>query len=325
MPTVAQVSAVIRDIGPRFVADAVTRNAEMFNLVPKVDPSDPKGPRWMVKTAGNSAAGKYTPGTLAAAGAATFAQASMNWGNYSCPVKFNVRSLVELGLAGDQVLVNQILEQLKDGSQALIASMNSDCISGSDTSDGIIGVSVAIDDTGTYAGIDRGSVTEFACYVAANGGSGRTLTVAIMDTAYDYFVNTIKKEPGRWALLTGSAQASTMRGFSTGAVSSGANAATMLGFVEGGVPKILSYSNLQYRDMPIIVVPGYATGRVDFVNLDALEMECLNGGETPFFLGLPGEPEYEKSGDEYLWVVYCWCQLRIRNPKHNAFSIQDLN
>jgi hypothetical protein len=330
MPTNAQIGAVIADIGPQYVADAVTRNVELWELIQKMDASDPKGPRWEVKTAGNASAGQYTPGgTLPSAGSAEFDQAKMNWGNFLAIVEFNTRQITQINAANRNpatVLVDQILEQLKDQAKAIIAAMNAGLISGADAVDGLIGICTAIDDAGTYAGLDRGAVTEFACYVAANGGTPRTLTVAILDTVYDYAVNTVKLDAGNWVLMTGTAQASTMRGFSTGNIAPYVAAPVVNGLVPGGVPKILSHAKLQYRDMPILVVPGYTAGRVDFCNLDDLAVECLNGKDTPFVMGVPGSNElFQVVGDLVRFILYCWCQLRFRNPRHNAFSIQDLS
>lgn len=323
----AAVAAVIADVGPQFLADAVTRSVEMWTLIDSADPSDPKGPRWQVKTAGNTSGGQYTPGgTLPTPGAAEFDQAAMNWAKFVAIVSFNTFQLAQLKLASmnpASVLVDQVFEQLGDQAQSIIAAMNTQLISGTDTTDGIIGICTAIDDAGTYAGIDRAANPEFACYIAHNSGTPRALTVAIMDTAYDYFVNTIKKNPGRWVILTGSAQASVMRGFTTGAI-------TPYVYVSNDgspAPKLLSHAKIQYRDMPVVEIPGYTTGRIDFVNLDDVKKELLNGASTPFSNGGDDlDPTgIRRVGDVVQFMLYCWVQLRLRNPKHNAFSIQDLS
>lgn len=321
--TIANINGLLGEIGPMAIDDAITRFSTLWDLIPKKDASDSAGPTWRVKVGANSSAEATVPGgSLPAADAAEFVQARLNWGNY--PVSFTVSHQgmrqIEKARELGQELANMVEEQLAESVSSLASAVATDLIAGSDTTKAIVGLCTAIDDTGTYAGIAQGSYSEWGCYVAANSGSGRTLTVSIMDIAYDYFVNTVKAEPGAWVILTGTAQASTMRGFSTGAVSPVPSVLVDSSF--RGVPKVLSHASIMFRDLPVLTIPGYTTGRIDFVNLNALSIECLNGAATPFYFD---EGQKDATSDLTVFKGYFNGQLVLRNRRHNAFSIQDLS
>lgn len=316
--TNAQVMQSISEVGPRAMDDCISRFSDLWRLIEKKNPSNPNGPTWDAKVGANTSAEATVPGaSLAAADYAEIVKAQLNWANYIPSVTINQQQMKQLELAAAGGLANYdlLLAQIEELGQSVASAVNTGLIAGSDTTKDIIGLATAIDDAGTYAGISRASYSEWACYVAHNSGSPRTLTVSIMDIAYDYFRNTVGKNPGRWVLIAGASQVSTMRGFSTGAASVYA--------ISGpeGVSKVLSTTDVKFRDVPVLEVPGYTTGRVDFVNLDALSIECLHGAENPFLVKMVEEAASD------LTYIKCYFngQLVLRNPRHNAFSIQDLS
>jgi len=321
--TIAMINTLLHENGPAVVQDAITRSVKLWDLIANaggglVGPSSKSGPFALVKLGANTSAAAFEPGTaMSAADAAEVVEAKLNWANYGGTFTFSELGLAQLENAGDQELASSIEVQIMELAKALASAVNTGLISGSDKTKDIIGLCTLIDDTGDYAGISRSAYSEWACYVAANSGSPRGLTVAIMDAAYDYFVNTVGAEPGTWVILTGTAQESTMRGFSTGAASSYSV------YQPGeGVVKALSTSRVAFRDIPVVVIPGWTTGRVDFVNLDAVSIECLNGAENPFRFS---EPTKEAGSDLTYFKGFFQGQLVVRNPRHNCFSIQDLS
>jgi len=321
--TIAQINTLMHEVGPQVVQDAITRSVKLWDLIANaggglVGASSKSGPFALVKVGSNGSATSFEPGgSMTAADAAEIVEAKLNWGNYGGMFTLSELGLAQLESGGEQELANAIQANLEELARQLQSAVNTGLISGSDTSKDIIGICTAIDDTNNYAGIDRSSKTEWGCYVAANSGSARGLTVAIMDTAYDYFVNTVGAEAGNWVILTGTAQESTMRGFSTGAASSYSV------YQPGeGVVKALSTSKVAFRDIPVVAIPGYTTGRIDFVNLDACSIECLNGAEAPFrFSG----PHSDAGSDLTYFKGFFQGQLVIKNIRHNCFSIQDLS
>jgi hypothetical protein len=317
--TIENINTLIAEIGPKAIDDAVSRSSKLWNLVRKLDAMDAEGARWKVKVSGNSSAAAASPGgDLSAASAATFVDASLLWANY--PVVFSVshQGLKQMEKAAQlgQSLANMLALQLEDAAKDLVNAVNTDMISGDGTSGALVGLCTAIDDTGTYAGIARGTYSEWACYVAHNSGTPRTLTEAIMSTAYDYALDTTKIKAGNWAILCGSAQHKTMAGFSTGAATGYVNP------VDGKMTQILGKADVIFRGIPAILIPGWTAGRIDFVNLDAVEMHCMNGAEQPFVFN--GGVESANT-DAIVFKGFFNGALVLRDPKHNAFSIQDLS
>lgn len=320
--TAAQLHAVIADIGPQVVADAVTRSSKLYDMIQHVDASDPKGVVWQARGTANTSAAAFTPGgSLPSPSASTLARAYLPWGNYASLVSFNSKQLLQIPMVAgtERYLVDMTMEQLEECARSLKTVINTDSISGNAT-DKIVGICTAIDDTGTYAEVDRASVTAWACYVAANSGSGRNLTVSIMDTAFDSFVNTKMGNTENMVILTSNTQESVMRGFSTGAVTPAPQVIVGPdGNLPYGVPKVLSHARIFFRDIPVVAIPGYTAGRVDFVSLDGLRFEHMTGAANRFVVAPP-----EIDGDNTVFKIYSYCQLRLRSSL-DAFSIQDLN
>ena len=317
--TLANINKLIGEIGPKAVDDCVSRSSKLWNLIKKVDKTDAKGALWKAKVSGNSSATATSPGgDLPAAGAATYVDAQLLWSNY--PVVFSVSNQglkqMEAAMQMGQGLANMLEEQLSDAARDLVDAVNTDMISGDGTSSALVGLCTAIDDTGTYAGISRSTYAEWACYVAHNSGTPRSLTEAIMSTAYDYALDTTKINQGNWVILCGSAQHKAMAGFSTGAATASVVAA------DGKVQQILGKESVVFRGIPAVMIPGWTTGRIDFVNLDGVEMHCMNGAETPFDFRAGVESALT---DEIIFKAFFNGALVLRDPKHNAFSIQDLS
>ena len=141
---------------------------------------------------------------------------------------------------------------------------------------------------------------------------------------FDYYRNSVlKAELGpSWVIFTGTAQATAMRGFTTGAVTPYVFVPASFGVVEGGAPQLLSKAKIQYRGLPVIELPGYPTGRVDFVDLDGIWLESLYDPENPFS---PAEAGSDINGDLTRYSVHAFMQLVCPNPRMSAFSLQDLS
>src|SRR3990170_1779069 len=131
-----------------------------------------EGVRWPVRYAGNASAGSYAEGDSGAgAGNQGFKKAFLGW-------KLNKVEVEVSGLAqavGDAggMIVPALRTELDLGLSDLRGNINTQLMTdgtGNSAKD-ITGLFAAIADTGTYAGLDRGTYTWWKSYVNANGGN----------------------------------------------------------------------------------------------------------------------------------------------------------
>lgn len=321
---IATMYTAMADTAPQMLADALVRRSFLFDRLRKVKASGKKT-QWQPKTTGNSSpTGAFTiGGTMPTAGAAETIDAELGWGNYTGSFKIADRQLKELATAGDQFKIRDFMRfQLDDIIEGLVDKIAIDIISGStvsDTAGTVIGLTSAIDDANTYAGINRGSVSEWQSYVSDL--SSAPVTDVALAALLDTFKNTHKGRAtvafmdfNQWNAVADLAQAVKEAKNDT----TGSNGISVFGGV----------TNLYYRGIPCVQVPGYTSGRIDFVDESGLEIRYLpaTGGtessqviKQMFDLQAP-----EKDGDTWEMRIFAYCQLKLHNPRKQACSLQGL-
>lgn len=318
MINVAKVTEAIAQYAPQYLADGITRYTQVFQRVKQVGPSSPQGPRFKVKSAGHTGAVAFAEGDAdPAADEFEFVNASLNWGQYHAKITLGGLSRDILAVANEEYILGYIEEQTREAIKELVSRVDTH-LRGGVNANGITGLTAAIDDANTYAGIDRTSVTAFACYVNDNGGTPRALSITLMDTVHRQFVDVIG---GNYTeIWTSLAQAQALTALTSGngvptvqiAVQNGAQ--TMTKTIGFGGPNPLT-PHAYYNGRPVYAIPGYPSGRIDFLDPDGLELEILR---APYV-------EYRaKTNDDESWVVYFKAQLKFKNPRFQAASLQDL-
>jgi hypothetical protein len=278
--------------------------------------------RWPVRYSGNSSAASYGDGEAAAgAGNQSIMQAALSWKYNRVEVSVTGQALA-VG-AGGGMVTDPLRFELDSGLLDLRAALNTQIMSDGtgNSSKDVTGLRAALADTGTYAGIDRGVYTWWKAYVSANGGTPRNLTEALMRDVK----STVETRTGRVsAIYAGSAQWYAY-GDLLRSERRQQNPVTLTG----------GYQALDFEGTPLIKVPGYPTGRMDFVDEGLLEYHMLPvTNENAEIAGLrnvvavPGVPGFgilvlgatKDSAD--LWVIH-YSQLVCRNP-YRMGSLQDL-
>ena len=173
----------------------------------------------------------------------------------------------------------------------------------------ITGLFAGIADTGTYAGLDRGTYTWWKAYVNANGGTPRNLTEELMRDVK----SAAEARGGRIkAIYCGSKQwyrygdllRAERRQFTPFTVSQQQTANGLTG----------GYQALDFEGVPVIKVPGYPQTRMDFVDEELLEYVVLKDFEA--------KPMAKTKDSDVIWVTH-YSQLVCRNP-YRMGSLQDL-
>ncbi len=259
------------------------------------------GVRWPVRYAGNTSAGSYAEGDSGAgAGNQGFKKAFLGW-------KLNKVEVEVSGLAqavGDAggMIVPALRTELDLGLADVRGNINTQLMSDGSGNAGkdITGLFAAIADTGTYAGLDRGTYTWWKSYVSANGGTQRNLTEELMRTVK----STIEARGGRvTAIYAGSAQ-----WYRYGDLLRAERRQQNPTSLTGG------YQALDFEGVPLIKVPGYSQTRMDFVDEELLEYIVLKDFEA--------KPMAKTKDSDAIWVTH-YSQLVCRNP-YRMGSLQDL-
>jgi hypothetical protein len=281
------------------------------------------GIRWPVRYAGNTSASSYGEGDAGGgAGNQAAKEAFLAW--KSNRVEISVSGQAFAVGAGGGMVVDPLRFELDNGLLDMRSNINTELMSdgtGNSNKD-ITGLRAAIADTGTYAGLDRSTYTWWKAYVNANGGTPRNLTEALMRDVKSTILET---RGGRvTAIYTGSAQ-----WYKYGDLLRGERRQQDPRTLTGG------YQALDFEGIPLILVPGYPTGRMDFVDENLLEYHMLPvTSENAEIAGLrnvvavPGVPGFgilvlgaTKDAADF-WVIH-YSQLVCRNP-YRMGSLQDL-
>ncbi len=260
-----------------------------------------EGVRWPVRYAGNTSAGSYAEGdTGAGAGNQGFKKAFLTW-------KLNKVEVEVSGLAqaiGDNggMIVPALRTELDLGLSDVRGNINTQLMSDGSGNSGkdITGLFAAIADTGTYAGLDRGTYTWWKSYVSANGGTPRALSEELIRTAK----STVEARGGRvTAIYAGSTQ-----WYKYGDLLRAERRQQNPVSLTGG------YQALDFEGVPLIKVPGYSQTRMDFVDEELLEYVVLKDFEA--------KPMAKTKDSDVIWVTH-YSQLVCRNP-YRMGSLQDL-
>jgi hypothetical protein len=260
-----------------------------------------EGVRWPVRYAGNTSAGSYAEGDSGAgAGNQGFKKAFLTW-------RLNKVEVEVSGLAqaiGDNggMIVPALRTELDLGLSDVRGNINTQLMSDGSGNSGkdITGLFAAIADTGTYAGLDRGTYTWWKSYVNANGGTPRNLSEELVRTVK----STVEARGGRvTAIYAGSTQ-----WYKYGDLLRAERRQQNPTSLTGG------YQALDFEGVPLIKVPGYPQTRIDFVNEDLLEYVVLKDFEA--------KPMAKTKDSDVIWVTH-YSQLVCRNP-YRMGSLQDL-
>jgi len=296
--------------------DALTKETFLFTRLAErgnVKTGKGNGIRWPARYAGNAQVGSYGDGDAAGgAGNQAAKEAFLAWKFNKAEISITGPSLA-VGAAGGMV-VDPLRFELDNGLLDMRDAINTQIMtdgSGNSAKD-ITGLLAALADSGTYAALDRSSYTWWKAYVSANGGTPRALTEALM--------RTVKK--------TVEARGGVVTAIYAGADQWYAYGDLLRAERRQQDPRTLTggYQALDFEGTPLIKVPAYPTGRMDFVDERLIEYHMLPvTSENTVIASLrnvvavPGVPGFgilvlgaTKDAADF-WIIH-YSQLVVRNP-----------
>jgi len=279
--------------------------------------------QWKAKYAGNTSATSYSEVEAAAgAGNQAFKNAELAWKLNR--VEVSVGGLTQAAGASGGMIADPVQVEVQNGLRDLRKEITSQLMTDGtgNTSKDITGLLAAIADTGTYANLDRASYTWWKSYVNDNSGTPRNLTEILMRDV----LSTLEERGAEIsAIYTGQAQWYKY-GDLLRSERRQQNPTTMIG----------GYQALEYEGRPLIKIPGYPTGRIDFVDENQIEFHILppaSGQGASLNLrnvvALPDAASFgilplgQTKDSTDFWLI-AYTQLRVNNPYHQG-SLQDLS
>lgn len=298
-----KVTGVVQEFAPQLFVDTITRRSMAWNLFDKVSPTSPQGPRWQVKTAGASNAAPFAEGAAApTADEFERVQASLAWGTYHSTMKISGLARRVLGAANESYIADYIGEQFKDQMADMVDEINADLLGGA-TTNGITGLTAAIAATGTYANISRSTYSAWGSSATAVSGA---LTVAVMDTQHNTLVDT---NGGNYDIIL--CDQDEWDNFTALAAGNGFPAAGSFNIGPGQTAReaVAGFTGASYKGRPVVAVPAYTAGRMDFLQREAFTIEVLEN-----FTVVP----LAKTNDDMTFYATMVLQAKLRNPKKDA-------
>jgi hypothetical protein len=245
-----------------------------------------KNVAWDVEFSGNSAGSVAEGSDVATSEFATdvVLPATLSWATYRS--SFLISELEVDAAAGSQGSADALLdifgEKMLGANAKLISTINADIFAGTGT-DGsgnpnIVGLwGGALDPTGTYAGIVRGTYTEFAGNQLANSSVARALT---QDLLYQMEAN----------IFTACGESPSVIVTSPGVVRkyAGLFESQRVVMTDGAMPSEFAAgtSNMSWRGMPVIRDRNAPSGKLLMLNKNYLKMKYL-----PHFMVDEGTPK----------------------------------
>lgn len=313
------INEIVQELAPQLFVDQVSRNAHFLKFIEKKSPSSAQGPRWQAKVVGHSGASSFSEGSAAPAASDFQSEpAKLPWGQYHATVNLGGLSRDILEAANATYIADYLTKQLEGGMKDIADEVNTDAFSGT-ASPSVIGLTSAIDDAGTYADINRSTYANWQTYINDNSGTPRAISTALMASTHDYFINTVLGDYDQ--IWTSQSQVDALAALTSGVgvitpqlhVANGqTEAIAVLGF--GGME--MMRPSLFYRGRPVFAIPGYPSGRVDFIKKDTIWFEVLKDVMV--------EKLAKVNDDENFYITYK-LQLVVSEPRMGCASLQDLS
>jgi len=281
---------IVEKYGPPWVEALNTNTFLLTRIQRKAGSGD--GVRWPVRYAGNSSAGSYGEN-----------DSGVGAGNQALnKVEISVTGLAQAVGDTGGAIASPMRVELDLGLSDLRGNINTQLMTDGTGNSGldVTGLFAAIADSGTYAGLDRGTYTWWKAYVSANGGTPRNLTEELIRGVK----SEVENRGGRVSAIYAGSKQWYRYGDLLRSERRQQNPTTLTG----------GYQALDFEGIPLIKVPGYPQTRMDFVDEGLLEYTVLKD--------FVAEPMAKTKDADEIWIKH-YSQLVCKNP-YRMGSLQDL-
>jgi hypothetical protein len=322
----------------------INRAVVLANLLP-VTPGTGKNIQWVARF-GTSTGAVIADGVdVSVYNSDTKVPAVLQFGTYHDAFSITGKARAAAAAAGNpQELVDLFGEEIEESVQRLALKIAQDCYTGTGASDNINGLLTAsgaapgIAATGIYATINRGTYSQWAATVMANGTVGRPLTVDLMREMRRRIYTASGEKPD--LIVTDPIQHEkygatfgTNRRYLQDIYLRGQNIK-----LDGG------YQVLEFDGIPVVEDVNHPTGKMSFLNTRHVNLKQLPSPSDALNMGkgsmaLHGTPEEQYgmattrltarvqplaiTGDALKFALFCYPQMQVKRPNATGV-IEDL-
>ncbi|WP_438029003.1 phage major capsid protein [Sorangium sp. So ce233] len=340
--TFSDLSSALSQIFSRRLEDQINRNADSLAFIDVVPNDAGKNVAWTAKFSNSKATTVFAEGSDVDNSEYAFnikVPATLNFGNYRCPAKVTDYAAIMAAMATGSAdeLMGLVDDEINDSILTLTKQIGTDFFSGTGTSGGnpnIIGVyGGACAATGTYAGINRATHSEWAGNVLGNGGVARPLTDDLLRQAEVAAFNAGGLPPN--LILTSGGVHRKYAGLfsSIQRVQTAGAAPAQLG---------MGTNDLMWNNMPVVRDANATTGKLIMLNtanvqlvvprsllpaagypINPMTQTRARDGKRQYSIPVIVEP-LARQGNSLPFNVWTHVQLRVKRP--NACStIEDIS
>lgn len=310
---IAAVNAQIQKHAPQAFYDSVARDTTLFNAIAKRDAIDGNAV-WMVNTAAGTAR-QYAEGdTLGDATKNTQVQAVLPHVGFESMLMLTGHAKRRLAARSSTYVANYFANEILMKAKELAVAVES-AIKGGQSTQKFEGLSAWITNTGSIAGLNRGTYTTLQSNMDTSA-SARPLTKASLDNVQRQI--SAKKGPGVNVILTTPGYAEVI-----GEMEGAKQRQTNDGLMQAGLVGQGSFNSLDpkayFKTVPVLGIDGYIANVVHFLNLspDQIYLDVLSDFEI---VG----PIRVKNEDADYWQFFYHCQLVCPNPGMTTGGVTNL-
>lgn len=180
--TLALITANLNTVFSPVISDQLNQHAVTLGMIPKTV-GEGKGIYWPVKLARGTSAGSYASGAdITGDDNETEKPAILPWKFFKAEFKVTGDAIAAALRAGPEAYANLFGKSIKDATLNLGINLGAQVFGDGTGNSGLDmdGLAAVLANTGTYAGLDRGTYSAWRANVLSNSGSLRSLSVPLL-------------------------------------------------------------------------------------------------------------------------------------------------
>ncbi len=179
-----------------FIQDTANKKVPALAAIPVLGPSNPAGPLWNIDT-GIGTVATHAEGAVFPAGTdSVLVQASLGWGRIHIAAELTDEAIAKARLGNPNALRNLKQKKVRDRIADTLKYIQNQMFQGAGGANQIAGMHMAVDATGTYAGIVQSSNADFAAHVMSANPTTPGTAFALTKKRFRDFIAAIVERSG---------------------------------------------------------------------------------------------------------------------------------
>jgi hypothetical protein len=173
------------------IQDTANKKVPALAAIPVLGPSNPAGPLWNIDT-GTGTVATHAEGAVFPAGTdSVLVQASLGWGRIHISAELTDEAIAKARLGNPNALRGLKQKKVRDRLDDTLKYIQNQMFQGSGATNNVAGLHMAVDATGTYAGINQATNSDFAALVMSANPTTPGTAAAITKKRFRDFIAAI--------------------------------------------------------------------------------------------------------------------------------------